>query len=49
MDVSRAYIYAKAVRPTYIKLATEDLRSGDAGVVGKLMMSMYGARDAAQN
>ena len=49
VDVSRAYFYAKAVRPTFIKLPSEDPRSNESGVVGKLMMSMYGTRDAAQN
>ena len=49
MDVNRAYFYAKAVRPTYTKLPAEDPRSGEAGVVGKLMMSMHGTRDATQN
>ena len=49
VDVSRAYFYAKSVRPTYIKLPDEDPRSNEPGVVGKLMMSMYGTRDAAQN
>ena len=49
IDVSRAYFYAKSVRPTYIKLPSEDPRSGEEGLVGKLMMSMYGTRDAAQN
>ena len=49
VDVSRAYFYAKSVRPTYIKLPAEDPRAHKDGVVGKLMMSMYGTRDAAQN
>ena len=49
VDVSRAYFYARSVRPTFIKLPDEDPRSGEAGLVGKLMMSMYGTRDAAQN
>ena len=49
VDVSRAYFYAKSIRPTYIKLPDEDPRAGEQGTVGKLMMSMYGTRDAAQN
>ena len=49
MDVCRADFYAMAVRPTYIKLPAEDQRSREEGVVGKLMVSMYGMRDAAQN
>ena len=47
--VSRAYFYAKAVRPVYVKLPEEDLLPGDEGKCGKLHMSMYGTRDAAQN
>merc|ERR1712127_541761 len=48
-DVSRAYFYAKAVRPVYVKLPEEDIETGDEGRCGKLMMSMYGTRDAAPN
>ncbi len=48
-DVSRAYFYAKAVRPVYVKLPEEDLAPGDEGKCGRLKMSMYGTRDAALN
>ena len=48
-DVSRAYFYAKAVRPVYVKLPSEDTDEGDEGRCGKLKMSMYGTRDAALN
>ena len=48
-DVSRAYFYAKAVRPMYVKLPDEDLEPGDENRCGKLLMSMYGTRDAALN
>ena len=48
-DVSRAYFYAKAVRPVYVRLPSEDRESGDEGKCGKLRMSMYGTRDAALN
>ena len=48
-DVSRAYFYAPAVRPVYVKLPTEDVNDNDDGMVGKLNMSMYGTRDAAAN
>ena len=48
-DVSRAYFYAPAVRPVYVKLPSEDTNSNDKGMVGKLNMSMYGTRDAAAN
>ena len=49
VDVSRAYFNAKAVRPTFVKLPAEDPRAGEGNVCGRLMMSMYGTRDAAQN
>ena len=48
-DVSRAYFYAKAIRPVYVKLPDEDREDGDEGRCGKLKMSMYGTRDAALN
>ena len=48
-DVSRAYFYAKAVRPVYVKLPEEDMAEGDECRCGKLLMSMYGTRDAALN
>ena len=48
-DVSRAYFYAKAVRPVYVKLPDEDWQAGDEHRCGKLQMSMYGTRDAALN
>ena len=48
-DVSRAYFYAKAERPVYVKLPAEDMEVGDEGRCGRLRMSMYGTRDAALN
>ena len=48
-DVSRAYFYARAVRPVYVRLPEEDTEAGDEGKCGKLLMSMYGTRDAALN
>ena len=48
-DVSRAYFYAKAVRPVYVQLPDEDKEEGDEARCGKLLMSMYGTRDAALN
>ena len=48
-DVSRAYFYAKAVRPVYVDLPDEDRVEGDEQMCGRLMMSMYGTRDAATN
>ena len=49
IDISRAYFYAKSIRPTYVRLPPEDGRSGEEGLCAKLLMSMYGTRDAAQN
>jgi hypothetical protein len=48
-DVSRAYFYAKAECPVYVKLPAEDVEEGDEGRCGRLRMSMYGTRDAALN
>jgi hypothetical protein len=48
-DVSRAYFYAKAIRPVYVQLTDEDVEDGDEGKCGKLLMSMYGTRDATMN
>ena len=48
-DVSRAYFYAKAVRPVYVKLPDEDYEEGDERKCARLLMSMYGTRDAAAN
>ena len=48
-DVSRAYFYAKAVRPVYVKLPAKDLELGDEHRCGKLFMAMYGTRDDALN
>ena len=41
--------YAKSIRPTYVRLPAEDERSGEEGLCAKLLMSMYGTRDAATN
>ena len=49
LDVSRAFFYARAVRPVYVKLPDEDKEEGDEHRCGKLLMSMYGTRDAAVN
>ena len=46
-DVSRAYLYAPAVRPVYVKIVGEDLEPGDKNRCGKLSVSMHGTRDAA--
>ena len=46
-DLSRVYFYAKAVRPVYVNLPDEDRTGGDEQMCGRLVMSMYGTRDAA--
>jgi len=46
IDVSRAYFHAPAIRKVYVELPDED---AEEGMVGLLMKSMYGTRDAAQN
>ena len=48
-DVKRAYFYAPAKRPVYIKIPDEDFEDGDENKVGVLNLSLYGTRDAAQN
>ena len=48
-DVSLAYFYARAIRPVYVKLPAEAQEAGDEDRCGRLLMSMYGTRDAAQN
>ena len=48
-DVSRAYFYAKCLRPLYIGIPPEDWEEGDEDRVGVLNVSLYGTRDAAQN
>ena len=46
IDVRRAYFYAKARRPVYVKLPPEDHEEGKCG---RLNVSLYGTRDAASN
>ena len=46
IDISRAYVQAESIREVYVELPPED---HTPGMVGKLMKSMYGTRDAAQN
>ena len=47
--VKRAYFYAPATRDLFIKIPKEDKEEGDEGMVAKLRLSVYGARDAALN
>ena len=49
IDVRRAYFYAPATRAIYVEIPAEDREAGDEGRVGKLELSLYGTRDAAQN
>lgn len=49
IDVSRAYFYAESIRPVFIELPKEDRTPTDEGLVGRLNLSLYGTRDAAQN
>ncbi|MCP2505128.1 MAG: hypothetical protein NLN65_07530, partial [Candidatus Poseidoniaceae archaeon] len=46
IDVRRAYFHAVTTRDVYVELPPEDKKPG---MCGKLMKSMYGTRDAAQN
>ena len=46
LDVRRAFLYGRIQRSVYIKLPPEDPRSGEAGVLGRLLRTMYGTRDA---
>ena len=46
IDVSRAYFHALVRRLVYIDLPEEDAQEG---MCGRLVKSMYGTRDAAQN
>ena len=45
LDVKRAFLYGMARRKIYIKLPPEDPQHGQ-GVMGRLLRSMYGTRDA---
>ena len=49
IDIKRAYFYAPAVRPILIEIPEEDKDDNDEGLVGQLMLSLYGTRDASQN
>ena len=49
MDVKRAFLHAPVTREIYIELPEEAKSEHDGDVVGKLVKSMYGTRDAPQN
>ena len=46
IDISKAYLYAPVKREAYIQLPEEDY---EHGMRGRLVYSLYGTRDAAQN
>ena len=46
IDVRRAYFHARARRDVFVELPDED---SEPGMCGKLIKSLYGTRDAAQN
>ena len=46
IDIRKAYFQAAAVRDVYVELPEEDY---EEGMCGKLIKSMYGARDAAHS
>ena len=41
--------YAESIRPVFIQIPAEDRREEDEGMVGRLNLSLYGTRDAAQH
>ena len=47
-DVSRAHVYADAVRDVDVRLPDEDAKAKEPGVCGKLRKTMYGSLDAGQ-
>ena len=49
LDAARAYLYAPASRPVFIKIPVKDRQASDAGKVAHLIFSFYGTRDAAKN
>ena len=49
IDIKRAYFYAPARRPIFIEIPRGDREPGDEHRIGRLNLSLYGTRDAAQN
>ena len=49
IDIKSAYFYAPSKRPVFIEIPDEDKEEGDSGYIGRLELSLYGTRDAAQN
>ena len=48
-DISRAFFHANVERDVYVQLPQEDQKVGEEHLSGKLRLSMYGTRDAAQD
>ena len=48
-NISRAFFHALAKRRVYVQLPQEDKEEGEEEMCGRLISSMYGTRDAAQN
>ena len=48
MDVKCAFLYGHIKRKVYIELPPQDPKFGDGNLVGRLIKSMYGTRDAPQ-
>ena len=46
IDIKRAFLHGFVKRHIFIELPSEDPRSADKGLVGKLVKTMYGTRDA---
>eukprot|EP00971_Amphidinium_carterae_P078308 1549134-Amphidinium_carterae.1 len=49
IDITRAHPHCVMKRDLWIQLPSEDLRSSEQAVCGKLLRSLYGTRDAGQN
>ena len=49
VDVSRAHLYAKALRRVFVQSPQEDPSSQDPEACGELLMIMYGTQYAAAN
>ena len=48
-DASRAYFHAPCIRPVFVDIVDEDWQPGDEEKCGRLNVSVYGTRDAANN
>ena len=49
VDAKRAYFNSEASRDIFIELPPEDPKYVHNNICGRLLLSMYGTRDAAQN